>query len=262
MYLINKYTIWYNNIITSAQSRDSLKDLYTEKHHIIPKSIGGTNDISNLVKLTPKEHYICHLLLTKMVSGVALRKMWYGHYMMMRGVNRYRPSARMYEYARQNMIKANKDRPGPNLGIPMSEETKQKISQALKGKNTFPKSEEHKTKMRKPKTKEHKQKLSEVRKGKSYGYKHSEETKRKIAESNKGKTRQPKTDEQKQRQSITMLGRKQTPEHIANRAKTRVGKPLSEETKQKIREARAKQVISEETKKKMSEAHRRRRLNT
>lgn len=39
---------------------------YVEEHHIIPRSLGGSDDKSNLVKLTAKEHFICHLLLTKM----------------------------------------------------------------------------------------------------------------------------------------------------------------------------------------------------
>ena len=39
---------------------------YFEKHHIQPKSLGGTNDKENLVKLTAREHFICHWLLVKM----------------------------------------------------------------------------------------------------------------------------------------------------------------------------------------------------
>ena len=38
---------------------------YTEKHHIIPKSLGGDDSSYNLVRLTAREHYICHLLLVK-----------------------------------------------------------------------------------------------------------------------------------------------------------------------------------------------------
>jgi len=41
-------------------------ELY-EKHHIIPKSLNGTNENFNIVKLTPREHFIAHILLTKMV---------------------------------------------------------------------------------------------------------------------------------------------------------------------------------------------------
>ena len=40
-------------------------DGYTEKHHIVPKSLGGVDDTTNIVRLTAREHYICHLLLTK-----------------------------------------------------------------------------------------------------------------------------------------------------------------------------------------------------
>ena len=40
-------------------------DCYCETHHIIPKSEGGSNDKSNLVNLTAREHYIAHLLLWK-----------------------------------------------------------------------------------------------------------------------------------------------------------------------------------------------------
>ena len=237
MYLKNKYTNWYNNIIANALL-DVNREGYLESHHIIPKSIGGTNDKSNLVKLTPKEHFICHMLLPKMTIGKNKSKMiraaWMIATMGNKNQDRIKVKSRKYCLLKESWISVSKG----------------------------PKSEEHKQKLRKPKTKEHKQKLSDARKGKSYGYTHSEETKRKIAESNKGKTGKPKTEEQKQKQSLTMTGRKQSPEHIAKRAQTRIGKPLSEETKQKIREARAKQVISKETKKKMSESHKARRLNT
>lgn len=57
-FLINKYTKWYFNIIESAQRQEM--DGYTEKHHIIPKSLGGSNDKTNIVKLTAREHFICH----------------------------------------------------------------------------------------------------------------------------------------------------------------------------------------------------------
>lgn len=44
----------------------SVKHLgYTEVHHIVPKSMGGTDSLDNLVRLSAREHYICHWLLTK-----------------------------------------------------------------------------------------------------------------------------------------------------------------------------------------------------
>lgn len=54
----------YNGII--EKRRLCLPTGYVEVHHILPRCLGGADDKSNLVKLTAKEHFICHLLLTKM----------------------------------------------------------------------------------------------------------------------------------------------------------------------------------------------------
>lgn len=84
MYNNNKYTKIYYQIIDRARNR--VLNEYTERHHIIPKSLGGTDDICNLVNLTPREHYICHLLLTKMVNNegdkakMTLAAMWFRRY--------------------------------------------------------------------------------------------------------------------------------------------------------------------------------------
>lgn len=53
----------YDNIIRRGQNR--ILEGYSEKHHIVPRCIGGINDATNLVSLTPEEHYLCHLLLVK-----------------------------------------------------------------------------------------------------------------------------------------------------------------------------------------------------
>lgn len=62
-----KYTKWYNQIIQNRQCNLLNNDIYGELHHIIPKSLGGSNLKSNLVKLTAREHFIVHLLLIRMV---------------------------------------------------------------------------------------------------------------------------------------------------------------------------------------------------
>ena len=48
----------YNSIIDRAKTRNLPG--YTEKHHVVPKSIGGSDDKSNIVELTAKEHFVCH----------------------------------------------------------------------------------------------------------------------------------------------------------------------------------------------------------
>lgn len=54
----------YNSLVEKGKNRKLTG--YTETHHIIPKCVGGTNDKWNLVKLTAKEHFICHLLLCEL----------------------------------------------------------------------------------------------------------------------------------------------------------------------------------------------------
>ena len=48
----NKYKKWYDNIVINAKIRN--KTGYTERHHIVPRSLGGTDDLSNLVRLTAR----------------------------------------------------------------------------------------------------------------------------------------------------------------------------------------------------------------
>jgi hypothetical protein len=83
MYLQNKYTKCYYSIINRAKSRDLSKEVYTENHHIIPRSLGGSNESNNLVKLTAREHFICHLLLPKMLSGLNKRNMTFAIWSML-----------------------------------------------------------------------------------------------------------------------------------------------------------------------------------
>lgn len=42
---------------------------YSENHHILPRCLGGDDSKSNLVRLTAREHFLCHLLLTKIYNN-------------------------------------------------------------------------------------------------------------------------------------------------------------------------------------------------
>lgn len=65
----------YNRIINKAINEKDLRiNGYYEKHHIIPKSFGGNKE-NNLVKLTAREHFICHWLLVKMYNRGTKRTM-------------------------------------------------------------------------------------------------------------------------------------------------------------------------------------------
>lgn len=56
----------YYNLMQKRQNTKLYKSKqYCEKHHIIPKSLGGSNSQKNLVNLTPREHVIAHRFLEK-----------------------------------------------------------------------------------------------------------------------------------------------------------------------------------------------------
>lgn len=142
IFINNKYTTWYNLLINNAKNRKI--DGYTEKHHIIPSSLGGTNDDDNLVKLTAREHFICHLLLTKMTTGNDRYKMNYALHMLSNanniGEGRYKPTSRMYDLTRKlykealvnywtdkkRKEHANKIRP-TSIGRKLKESSKEKL---------------------------------------------------------------------------------------------------------------------------------------
>ena len=70
---MNKYECWYYELMDRAREPRTL--LFPEIHHIIPKSIGGDNDPDNLVRLSLREHFLAHWLLTKFVEKDELRSM-------------------------------------------------------------------------------------------------------------------------------------------------------------------------------------------
>jgi len=140
MFESNKYSVWYFNIINKAKLRNWTKKTattYVENHHIIPKSLGGGNDKSNLVFLTAKEHYICHLLLIRFTKGKHQSKMIFALKCMRNRAHtdmfRYLGNSILYEKYR---IAANfllRNTPGPNTGRKFSDRTKNKMSKARLG---------------------------------------------------------------------------------------------------------------------------------
>lgn len=63
------YSKIYDDLITFAKNTNTSVDGYHEKHHILPRSMGGGNNMENLVRLTPRQHFIAHRLLEKITKG-------------------------------------------------------------------------------------------------------------------------------------------------------------------------------------------------
>ena len=62
---MNYVNVYYSII---KNRLDNPVEGYVERHHIVPKSEGGTDNDDNIVALTAREHYICHLLLAKIYN--------------------------------------------------------------------------------------------------------------------------------------------------------------------------------------------------
>lgn len=97
----------YQTIINRAKHRTKKTGL--ERHHIIPQSCGGTNDKSNLVFLTTREHYICHMLLVKIYkhNPAYKKKMIYALWWMSKtrnNLNGFKVTNRIYEQSRKEFI--------------------------------------------------------------------------------------------------------------------------------------------------------------
>lgn len=134
MFINNKYTSWYISLISNAQNRNLDRSFYTEKHHIIPKSLGGNDAKDNLVRLTGKEHFVAHLLLTKMTFGVNARKMAFALWRMTQDNkkrDRFRMSSRQYQNIKTGMSEAMKVH---NKGKKLSPEHIQKVKDGIAAK--------------------------------------------------------------------------------------------------------------------------------
>lgn len=237
------YSRIYGQFIASRKAIEPTLSCYTEKHHILPRCMGGDNSVDNLVRLTAGDHFFAHLLLAKIHGG----KMWYalnalveGEKIGDRGQDRafMRRARRWYEQTKQSFAAEHSrrmkgaytgsdhpmfGRPCPPVALdklnariaagwnPMnSEESRNKCRQAMLGREITP---EWRAKISATKTG---QKMSaEARAAISAGHKGKKidrQTVEKIAAANRGKKRTP---EQVAAMRKRLTGRKLSPEHVA-----------------------------------------------
>ena len=156
------YKEHYDRLMTRAKTR--ILEGYVEKHHIVPKCLGGTDDFTNIAVLTPEEHYIAHLLLVKIYPNDY--KLVYSATMMACSNQHQKRNNKIYGWLKLKDSLAKKSRPPKKYK-----------------KETKPRKERKKeTKPRKKRiiTDEHRKNISLAIKGR----KHSTETKEKIRKAN------------------------------------------------------------------------------
>lgn len=221
----------YNNLIDRARSRTSKG--YVEKHHILPRCLGGTDAKENIISLYPEEHYLAHLLLCKIYTGN--QKLLYAAMNMSTGsmMNNGKRNNKAYgwlrrQYAESMLGDNNPARKNPNL---QKEAAKKRVGQK--------------------RTEETKARMSAAQKGRTF----SEETKRKMAEA--AKNRPPISEETRAKLSKKSKGRvgpwagkTMTLETKTKMSTSHKGKSMSEEAKAKMRIAAS---IREKNKRKQRE---------
>lgn len=130
------YQRHYYSLISRAKSR--LLEGYVEKHHIVPKCMGGTDDIDNLVVLTPEEHFLAHQLLCKIYPNEP--KLLYAAKMMtVSNKVHKRTNNKLFGWLKRRLSASHisrksrrKETKPRNRNYVMSDEQKQKISYSLR----------------------------------------------------------------------------------------------------------------------------------
>lgn len=142
--------------------------IYTHKHHIIPRHMGGTDDAANIVEVTVEQHALLHKQLWEDLGYQEDYIAW-----------RCLSGQITAQEATLEAIRLSRQRYKGTKRGPLSEEAKQNISSAKKGKKiNYPKN-------RKSRSDEDKKAVSEKMRGKSnhfHGKKHSTETRKKISD--------------------------------------------------------------------------------
>lgn len=245
MFASNKYLRWYEALIYMARRRSL--DAYVEKHHTIPKSLGGHK--SEIVKLTYREHFLAHWLLTKFTSGMDQRRMYHALGMMCAGVGSRSMAAWQYAVSRKAYVLARTGRKHSPEAIARmkeaqgarnrvrTEETKAKMSAALSGR-IF--------------SEEHRQKLRVAALGKII----PPEQRAKLRAANLG--RKPSA-ESLEKNRLAQLGKIITAETRAKISAAKRGHTTSEYTKEMVRLSNRARIYTDETREKMSAAQKGRR---
>lgn len=242
------------------QNRKRKDNVYYERHHILPKTLGGSDEENNLVLLTAREHYLAHYLLCKIYKEEkdSYFKMLKAFMYMTVGNDRKNYNSRLYENRKKEYIeicsenmmgkriqpvnykhsKETKEklqikRMGrtPSLGLQHSNETKEKISKTLRSKVWMWNYELNKGTRVSPEFVDEYIRLGyEPHKGKEK----TEAERQKISEHSRGIK---KSEEHKRKISKSLKGKPKSKEQIENHRKSLIGKKASEETKRKLSES-------------------------
>lgn len=110
--LKNKYSSWYFSLLDKATIRGWTKDnapCYVETHHVVPRSISGEKpNEGDRVCLTAREHFVAHMLLSKMFEDnkSKYKMVWALHRLVNGNDNIYCKSSQIYAQLRESARQA------------------------------------------------------------------------------------------------------------------------------------------------------------
>lgn len=106
------YSEIYQQLMNRAVGRSRGERFY-EKHHVVPRCMGGGDESTNLVFLTPEEHFVAHQLLTK-IHPTNIKLRFSLQAMLMDTGNRKRKN-KAYGWVRR-LVSENMKANNPNQG--------------------------------------------------------------------------------------------------------------------------------------------------
>jgi hypothetical protein len=119
------YTRIYNQIIERAQTRKL--EGYVEKHHIVPKCIGGLDVKENIVELTAREHFLCHMLLCEIYPQEYKLK----HALFLMAIGKQKVKEKTYVIGSRVYERLKEEYSTMLTGKKQSQETKNKKSKSM-----------------------------------------------------------------------------------------------------------------------------------
>lgn len=130
----------YSEFISNRKKKEKYLTGYFESHHIVPRSLGGSDEKENIIKLTASDHYFSHIILGKIYGGPMVFALFFMSEIKCRSAYGYDPGRHRYERAKLKMSAAAKIRSTGEgnsfYGKSHSEETKKRISKKKTGKMT------------------------------------------------------------------------------------------------------------------------------
>jgi hypothetical protein len=121
------YTRIYNQIIERAQTRKL--EGYVEKHHIVPKCIGGLDIKENIVELTAREHFLCHMLLCEIYPQENKLK----HALFLMAIGKQKVKEKTYVIGSRVYERLKEEYSAMLAGKKQSQDTKNKKSKSMLG---------------------------------------------------------------------------------------------------------------------------------